>query len=602
MGTDRKLEFDPEALQTKYRLEREKRLRSDANRQYVDVEGRFAHFLNDPYVEPGFARAPLTDQVETLIVGGGYSGLLVGARLRQAGISNFRIIERGGDFGGTWYWNRYPGIACDVESYIYLPLLEEVGAMPSRKYPPGQEIFEHCQAIARKFNLYRDVCFQTSVTQMRWDEPTQLWTVRTNRDDAIRARVVVVANMASLDRPKLPGIPGLETFSGHSFHTSRWDYDYTGGDAKGGLTKLRDKAVGVIGTGATAVQCIPHLAEDARHLFVFQRTPSSVDARNDRLTDPSWVQTLEPGWQARRIENFTLLTSGGSAEEDLVNDGWTELARSVNTMFTKRKFADHERVEDPAKIVQLADFKKMERIRARVGAIVRNPAYAEALKPYYNQFCKRPCFHDGYLETFNRSNVTLVDTQGRGVERITERGVVVAGKEHPLDCLVFATGFEVGRRFERRIGYPIYGRSGLQLADKWKNGAATMHGLFTRGFPNCFVISIVQASFAFNFLHSINEISRHIAHVIQDVQAKGIKIFEPTQEAEDAWVAEIERVAVQREAFLKDCTPGYYNYEGDLSILNTRNGPYGAGPLAYFKVLRDWRSQGSLAGLETTST
>jgi cyclohexanone monooxygenase len=593
------LGFDPDALLQKYRAERDKRLRSDANAQFVDTEGAFEHFRDDPYADPNFTRAPLKDQVEVLVVGGGYGGLLVSARLRKSGIDDLRIIERGGDFGGTWYWNRYPGIACDVESYVYLPLLEELEVMPSRKYAPGKEIFEHCRAIARKFDLYRDVCFQTKVTEMRWDEAAGLWTVRTDRGDAIRARFVVVANMAALDRPKLPGIPGLETFKGHAFHTARWDYAYTGGDADGGLAKLSDKVVGVIGTGATAVQCIPHLGEGAKHLFVFQRTPSSIDVRADRPTDPEWFKTLEPGWQQKRIENFTTLTSGGMADEDLVGDGWTELARTVNTMFTKLK-ASGEQVEDPARLAQLADFKKMARIRARVDEIVENTAWAESLKPYYNQFCKRPCFHDDYLQTFNRPNVTLVDTGGKGVERITENGVAVAGEEYELDCLVYATGFEVGRKFDRRIGYPIHGRGGVVLSEKWKDGAATFHGLFSRGFPNCFVISIVQSGFTANFVHSLNELSQHIDYVIERTKAEQAKVFEPSQAAEEAWVAEIDRVALQREAFLSECTPGYLNYEGDLSILNTRNGPYGAGPNAFFKLLQDWRAEGEMQGLERT--
>jgi cyclohexanone monooxygenase len=593
--------LDAGALREKYRSEREKRLRPEANAQFVDMEGDFAHYLADPHADAAFVRAPLTDEVEIVIVGGGYSGLLTAIRLRQAGIGNFRIIERGSDFGGTWYWNRYPGIACDVESYVYLPLLEEVDTVPSRRYAPGAEIYEHCRALARKFDLYSDACFQTQVTDMRWDEVQGLWTVRTSRDDAIRARFVIVANMASLDRPKLPGICGIEKFSGHAFHTSRWDYGYTGGDATGGLTKLGDKVVGIIGTGATSVQCIPHLAENAKHLYVFQRTPSSIDARGDRPTDLDWYRSLEPGWQEQRIFNFSQLTSGVYDIEDMVDDGWTQLARRVNTMFTRRKLAAGEAAEDLPRLVQLADFEQMERIRARIGEIVENPEDAEALKPWYNQFCKRPCFHDGYLEAFNRPNVTLVDTAGQGVDRISEAGVVVDGKEYPLDCLVYATGFEVGRKFDRRIGYPIRGRDGLRLDEKWAGGAATMHGLFSRGFPNCFVISLVQASFAFNFLHSINEVSRHIAHVIKEAGHAGAAVIEPSEAAEAAWVAEIERAAVQREAFLRDCTPGYYNYEGDLSILNVRNGPHGGGPLAYFRILREWRERGGLEGLEQRS-
>jgi cyclohexanone monooxygenase len=594
------LDFDPEALKRKYQQERDKRLRADANTQWTDTEGRFRHFIDDPYVDPGFSRDPLTDEVEVIIVGGGYSGMMTGVQLRKAGVDNFRIIEKGGDFGGTWYWNRYPGIACDIESYIYLPMLEEVGTFPTRKYAPGEEIFAHCKALAEKFDLYRDVCFQTCVTETGWDAAAGRWTVRTDRGDEMRAKYVVIANMASQERPKLPGIPGIEDFKGHAFHSARWDYDYTGGTAKGDLTKLNDKKVGIIGTGATAVQIIPHLGRDAQHLYVFQRTPSSIDARGDAPTDQEWVKSLEPGWQKKRMENFDVLTSGGRAEVDLINDSWTELARKVNTIFTRLDQSDRQTAADPAKLVQLADFENMERIRNRIESIVENKDWAEALKPWYNQFCKRPCFHDGYLESFNKANVTLVDTAGQGVERVTEKGVVVAGVEYELDCLVFATGFEVGRHFDRRIGYQVIGRDGVTLADKWAKGVRSLHGMFTHGFPNLFMISLAQGAFTFNFLHFLEEVTNHIGYVLGRAQAAGVEQIEVAQQAEDAWVEEILRLAVQREAFMQECTPGYYNYEGDLSKLNAQNGPYGAGSQAFFKTIAAWRDEGNMVGLELT--
>jgi cation diffusion facilitator CzcD-associated flavoprotein CzcO len=291
------LGFDPNALREKYRQERDKRLRGDANEQYREIKGDFAHYLDDPYVEPGFTREPLTDEIDVVVIGGGFGGLLAGARLREAGVQNIRMIEKGGDFGGTWYWNRYPGAACDVESYIYLPLLEELGYMPVEKYTRAPEILAHCRRIGEHFDLYRDVCFQTEITDMAWDEASTRWIIRTNRGDAMKARFVCMAN-GPLHRPKLPGIPGVETFKGHSFHTSRWDYDYTGGDSFGNLTGLADKRVGIIGTGATAVQCVPHLGAGARELFVFQRTPSSIDVRDNRPTDPAWVASLDPGLAA----------------------------------------------------------------------------------------------------------------------------------------------------------------------------------------------------------------------------------------------------------------------------------------------------------------
>src|SRR6185312_8342546 len=338
LGKPDDLGFDPEALRAKYRQERDKRLRADGNAQYVEIAGDFAHYLDDPYVTPGFTRAPLTDEVEVVVVGGGFGGLLAGARLKEAGLTDIRIIEKGGDFGGTWYWNRYPGAACDIESYIYLPLLEEIGYVPKEKYSRAPEILAHSRAIGEHFDLYRGALFQTEVTAMRWDDEAARWTVETNRGDAIRARFVCMAN-GPLHRPKLPGIPGIETFQGHTFHTSRWDYEYTGGDSDGNLTGLQGKRVAVIGTGATAVQCVPHVGEAAEQLFVFQRTPSSIDVRANRPTDPDWAASLTPGWQQRRMDNFNILVSGGFQDEDLVNDGWTEIIRNL-LILARRDQAD----------------------------------------------------------------------------------------------------------------------------------------------------------------------------------------------------------------------------------------------------------------------
>ena len=590
------LGFDPDALRAKYRAERDKRLRADGNAQYREIAGDFGHYLEDPYVKPGFSREPLTDEVEVVVVGGGFGGLLAGARLREAGVEDIRIIEKGGDFGGTWYWNRYPGAACDIESYIYLPLLEELGYVPKEKYSRAPEILAHSRAIGEHFDLYRNACFQTEVTAMRWDDAAARWTVETNRGDALKARFVVMAN-GPLHRPKLPGIPGLESFKGHSFHTSRWDYAYTGGTSDGGLTGLAGKRVGVIGTGATAVQCVPHLAAVARQLFVFQRTPSSIDVRNNRPTDPEWAKSLEAGWQQRRMDNFNILLSGGFQAEDLVNDGWTDIIGNI-LLLARKKMAAGETVDDPAALMQLADFKKMEQVRARVDSVVQDPGTAEALKPYYNQFCKRPCFHDDYLAAFNRPNVHLIDTQGKGVDRITEKGIVANGVEYELDCIVYATGFEVGTAFTQRSGYELHGRDGVTLTEKWRDGVSTLHGLFSRGFPNCLIISNTQSGFTANFPHMINEQSKHIAYVLKHCADHQVRVAEPSQEAEDAWVQTIIDLSIMRQKFLEECTPGYYNNEGNVQAMSTRNGSYGAGPVAFVKVLEDWRAEGSLKGLE----
>src|SRR6202522_20411 len=176
---DTALDFDPDALREKYQQERDKRVRADGNAQYVEVEGRFRHFVDDHYVAPGFSRAPLADDVDLVIIGGGFGGLLMGARAREAGFRNIRVIEAGGDFGGTWYWNRYPGAQCDIESYCYLPLLEELGYTPKEKYSYVNEIFEHSQRIGREYKLYERACFQTRVSELRWDEALKRWHIRT---------------------------------------------------------------------------------------------------------------------------------------------------------------------------------------------------------------------------------------------------------------------------------------------------------------------------------------------------------------------------------------------------------------------------------------
>ena len=594
-GAGPDLGFDPAALKEKYRRERDKRVREDGNQQYQEIAGEFAHYAEDPYVEPGFTRAPLTDEVEVLVVGGGFGGLLAAARLREAGVEDVRIVEKGGDFGGTWYWNRYPGAACDIESYVYLPLLEEIGYIPKEKYTRAPEILQHCRAIGEHFGLYKNVCFQTEVTEMRWDEKISRWIVRTNRNDAMKVRYVVMAN-GPLHRPKLPGIPGVETFKGHSFHTSRWDYDYTGGDSNGNLTGLKDKRVGIIGTGATAVQCVPHLGAGAKELFVFQRTPSSIDFRNNRPTDPEWAASLEPGWQQKRMDNFNVLVSGGYEPEDLVNDGWTEIIRNI--LLIARQSPDGGKSANPADLMQLADFKKMEQIRARVESVVQDKDTAEALKPWYNQFCKRPCFHDDYLATFNRPNVHLIDTAGKGVDRITENAIIANGVTYEIDCLVYATGFEVGTSYSRRSGYELYGKGGVSLTQKWAEGMSSLHGMHTRDFPNCFIVGNGQAGFTANFPHMTNEQSKHLAYIIRECIDRQATLVEVTPEAEAAWVQTIIDKAIMRQKFAEECTPGYYNNEGKPSPLAIRNGSYGAGPIEFVKILETWRANGNLDGLE----
>jgi cation diffusion facilitator CzcD-associated flavoprotein CzcO len=591
------LGIDPDALRAKYREERDKRLRPDGNEQYVEVKGDFSRYVDDPYVVAGFTRAPLTDAVDVLIIGGGFGGLLAGARLREAGVQDIRIIEKGGDFGGTWYWNRYPGAQCDIESYIYLPLLEETGYIPKEKYSFAPEILAHARRIAEKFDLYRDACFQTQIKAITWSEDECRWIVTTNRDDRIQARFVVMSN-GPLNRPKLPGIPGIDNFKGHTFHTSRWDYEYTGGDTNGNLYKLGDKRVAVIGTGATAVQCVPHLAKHTKHLYVFQRTPSSIDERGNRPTDPEWVKTLTPGWQKRRMENFNVLVSGGFQQEDLVNDGWTDIIRNLGGLLLARNANSEMSLQEIGRLAEIADFKKMNQIRARVDAVVNDQHTAEALKPWYRQFCKRPTFNDEYLPAFNRPNVTLVDTRGRGVDRITEKGLAFDGVEYEADCIIFATGFEVGTAYTRRAGFEVYGRAGKPLSEYWAGGMKTLHGFCSAGFPNCFHMGVTQNGLTANFPHMLDEQAQHIAEVIRHAKAQEARSIEPTAEAEAEWVETIKQKAMNNREFLEACTPGYYNNEGmPAQGAGLAGELYGGGSVEFHDIIRKWRLEGQMKGL-----
>jgi len=617
-------DFDPDALREKYREERDKRVRADGNDQYIEVTGDFSHYVDDPYVEPGFVRDPVLEEVEVVVIGGGFGGMLAAARLKDAGIHDVRIIEKGGGFGGTWYWNRYPGASCDIESYVYFPMLEKTGFVPRQKYTNAPETLEYCEVLAERFDLHDNALMQTEVISTEWDEDARRWLVTTNRQDCLKARFVVHSN-GPLNRPKLPAIKGISSYKGHTFHTSRWDYAYTGGDSHGNLDNLSDKRVAIIGTGATAVQCIPHLGAGAKELFVFQRTPSSIDVRNNQATDPDWISTQQPGWQDERRTNFESLMTGVPVKEDLVSDGWTEAFRllfgdlrekapskwrlaawSLGGLLSKEFYQKgiKQYLTDKAtahmdltRQMELADFAKMEKIRARADSIVEDQETAESLKPYYRQFCKRPCFHDEYLPTYNRPNVHLIDTDGRGVDEFTEKGVMFDGKEYEVDCIIFATGFEVGTDYSRRAGYSIIGVNGVSVSEKWSNGLSTYHGMHSRGFPNCFFFGPAQSAFTATYTFSLDENSVHLAHIMTELKKRGATRVEASQAAEDAWVNTIIQKARLTEDFQKSCTPGYYNNEGHVNV-NPQNNTYGGGPIEFFKLMKKWRAKGNLEGLE----
>ncbi|MEU0741277.1 NAD(P)/FAD-dependent oxidoreductase [Streptomyces sp. NPDC006134] len=594
-------ELTPEALaglRERYRAERERRVRPDGTRQYLGADAEFGYYAADPYVGEVAEREPVRDRVDVAVVGGGFGGILAGARLRQRGVQRVRVIEKGGDFGGTWYWNRYPGIHCDIESHVYLPLLDETGYVPEWKYAPGEEIRRHAVRIAEKFDLYADTLFSTAVTSLTWDDTAEAWIVATDRGDKFRATYVITAT-GTLTELKLPGIPGIETFEGHTFHTSRWDYAYTGGTPDGGLTGLADKRVGVVGTGATGVQVVPMLAEDAKHLYVFQRTPSSVDVRANRRTTAGDVGADHDGWARERRDNFLRIVSGEGAEEDLVADRWTASAGLLEKLLPSfRRQGDRAAFEAA---YEIADAAKMNEIRARVEEIVADPDTAEKLKPWYRYACKRPTFSDLYLQAFNRDNVTLVDTADtHGIERMTERGVVVGDTEYELDCLIFATGFSVGVSGIHSGKLPVRGRGGIQLLDAWaRHGVRTLHGFTSNGFPNLLQMGSLQNASSVNFTHILDEQAVHAAALVAAAEAKGA-LIEPSREAEDAWLATLAQDAPDHEWFHAECTPGYYNREGR----GRPNGPtaYPHGAVAFHELLRRWRHQSMDEVLRTRTT
>ena len=588
---------EKDRIRQRYDDERDKRLRVDGNAQYTRLEDRFEALAVDPYT-PVAAREPVTDHVTFAFIGGGFAGLVVGARLVEAGIKDVRIVEKGGDFGGTWYWNRYPGAQCYTASMIYMPLLEETGHMPSEKYAHAPEIRSHCGRIGEQYGLYDRALFHTVVTGLDWLESEQCWRVETSRGDRFTAKYVGMGT-GPLHVAKLPGIPGIETFEGKSFHTSRWDYAYTGGTPEGApMENLADKRMAIIGTGATGIQCVPHLAKAAKELFVFQRTPSSVDVRANTAIDPEWFASISgPGWQQKWLDNFVENQSQGIPSEDLVMDGWTELSRRIREKVQELP-PQTLTPETVSTAFEDADYEKMEEIRARVDSIVQDAATAQGLKAWYRQLCKRPCFHDAYLQAFNEPGVRLVHTDGKGVERICERGVVFDGKSYDVDCIIYASGFEVGSDYTDRAGFDPVGRGGRKLSDHWDEGMRTLHGVQMHGFPNAFMVQPSQAAnLISNVPHNIVDHADTIAAVVSHAESEGFSAVEPTAEAEAAWV----NLVLQNPGMMigsTECTPGYYNNEGaGLTEKNRSVFGHPGGPKAFFAHIRRWRASGDFEGL-----
>ncbi|MGW1027933.1 flavin-containing monooxygenase [Streptomyces sp. NPDC002577] len=575
--------FDPEAIRRKYQEESEKR-RSKKSAGSRPVAQSTVLSVEDPFVETGVEREPLRDEVDVVVVGGGHTGIITGAYLSKAGVPRVRLIEKGAGFGGVWYWNRYPGIRCDVDAYSYMPMLEETGVMPTEKYVQGDEIRANAQLLAEKFGLDKDACMQTQVTGMRWDEETERWIVTTDRGDEMRAKFVCLGS-GTLDNPSIPDVPGLDEYQGHVFHSSRWDYGYTGGSERGGLVKLAGKRVAVIGTAASSIQFIPELGKYAEQVFVVQRTPVVVIPRNNHATDPVWFRDQKPGWQKERVENLTAIAqpAPGSTPpaQDILNDSLTGLSKMM-TGASPEVAALLEGTEpaDLAERILFGNYAAMEKIRADMASIVDDPDTAEKLKPYYNLGCNRPQFSDTYLQAYNRPDVTLLDTEGRGLEGLTEKGILVDGVEFEADCVIFGTGFAMNAGH-----FPVAGRGGELLSEHWADGMRSLHGLLAAGFPNLFVVGgIPQATHAINFTHQLYDQGEHVATIVRRVLDGGFATFEVRPEAEERWAQQLKQAAAGMPRPDFNCAP---NPQTDLI-----HSGYPGGPLAYAQACREWLQDG----------
>ena len=580
-----------EAAKARYKAEREKRLREDAQGQYSQLTDDYEAFDHDPWVEPGFTREPIVEETTAIVVGAGFAGMLIAKGLQERGITDFRIIDKAGDFGGTWYWNRYPGCMCDVESLIYLPLLEETGFTPSMKYAPAAEIFEQCQNIGRRYDLYPHALFQTEIETATWDEDAARWVVTTTRGDQLSAKFLITAG-GILHKAKLPAIEGINDFAGRAFHTARWDYAYTGGSPTEPMDHLEDKVVGIIGTGATAIQVVPQLAKHAKEVYVFQRTPSPVGERNNAAIEPGWVEAQPAGWQRERILNFTECVTGGKPEVNLVGDGatrflWDDTQQAAATP------------EEQAELERL-DFEVMQTLRDRVDAIVEDPETAAKLKPWYGKHCKRITYHDEYLQSFNLPNVHLVDTNGLGVRKVTAAGPVVDGKEYELDLLVYASGFEVTTGLVSRLGFDPVGVGGVKLSERWEDGAHTLHGVLTNGFPNLLVCHFIQAAFGLNFHHYLQELTTHLTWIVATAEESEIESIEATVEAEDEWLSLLWEAGKGFGRYSAACTPSFHNSEGARTMAAARNVVHPGNLMRYSEHLERWRDAGDLPGTTVT--
>nr|QDO73504.1 PeniC [Penicillium griseofulvum] len=594
-----------EVILEKYQQERKKRqLNCVPDNEATELHHKYAPVQGVD--QPSYTRSPIITDSKVVIIGGGLAGLVTAVKLKTQGINDFVILEKGAECGGTWHWNQYPGAACDIESLIYLPLLEETGYVPQSRYSSGAEIRAHVARIILKWNLGEHICPLTQVTSTKWDESKLRWEVQTDHSDSLTCQFLVLAT-GLFHEPNLPRIPGSERFKGDQFHSGRWDYAVTGGDPAGSvpMDKLATKTVGVIGTGASGVQIVPRLAQDAKKLYVFQRTPSSITARDNYTMTPLMTEPViqKPGWQRARMVQFCEMLE---AEEHEMSDKDGTVAEGFDAL-SLRKVLNGMRKDDvaPAQMGELyarADISLMESIRKHVSNTVDDHETAEKLKPWYPFLCKRPVFQNDYLSSFNRSTVELVDTNGQGVSCLTEKGVVANGKEHEVDLLIYATGFdyEIGTPFYQRTRIHVFGSHGQTLDDAWADqGPSTLFGIHIRDFPNLLYIGPCQAGVTFNFTHTIYEAADHISHVIGDCLKDGasFQAIQPSIEAQSDWVKQTEEGSEMRLQYAQSCPPGYFNGHGRPEKIPARWGYYPKGIKAWANAMRECRAEG-MKGLE----
>ncbi|KAE9366267.1 FAD/NAD(P)-binding domain-containing protein [Stipitochalara longipes BDJ] len=618
-------------VEKRYGEERAKRLRGDGIDQFVDISlsERFQKFGEDPWVDEASVKDIKTqfpnNRTQVLILGGGFAGLLYAVRMIEAGIQpeDLRIVESGGGFGGTWYYNRYPGLMCDIESYCYLPLLEETGYIPKHRYSTGEEILNYANLIADKYKITGSAVFQTKAEKLVWDEETKEWQVQlTQRRKGelpqtlnICSQFVAMVN-GVLNWPKLPGLPGILDYQGEMFHTARWDYSVTGGSpTDASLTKLKDKRVAIIGTGATAVQVVPQVARWAKQLYVVQRTPSNVFRRDQRKTDPEWFKrevANAPGWQRERIRNFHQhLTIAAQPSINLVDDEWTRAVGLTAVLGYAHSERPQTAKEIPAYMRKLRDIDlpRQAAARERAARVVKDPVVAEKLQAWYPTWCKRPCFHDEYLSAFNRDNVVLVDTDGKGLDRLTANSVVIGDHKYPVDVVIFATGFRTpftGTPAEK-ANLTITGPHGTMSQEWAAHGPSTFHGVLDHNFPNLFLFGVQQAANSPNYLFCVDAMAKHCAYILKEARLRTAgKPFAvaPTKAAAEDWAKQVMMRGATRGAAMMGCTPSYFNLEGAIErvpperrVIMARSGGWGSGE-DYSNYVEAWRAEGGLKGIE----